>query len=543
MANISPMHVLGSTGLKQHSGFIDEEFLTRLRGRNGIRIYREMSENNAILGAILFIIDMIVRQVDWRVETPEGMDEDPGALREKEFLKSALGDMSHTFADLISEIMSLMVFGWSFFEIVYKVRKGDSEDPTRRSQYDDGRWGWRKIEIRGQETLYRWLFDDEGGLDGMLQQDTYRVSGGGTVALPIEKAVLFRTRSSKGNPEGKSLLRPAVRSWFFLKRIQEVEAIGIERDLAGMPLMEVPRELLLKDASPEDKQLRSELERMIQQIRVDERWGGLLPAELDTDAKPTGYKFRLASTGGRRMIDTNAIIRRYESRMAIAFLAEFILVAMDKVGAQSADESKKDMFKLALTTILEDVIAATFNKFAVGRLMSINRVPRELWPSVVPASLDSPDVEKLGKFVESLANSGLLSPNRALETKLLSDARLPPPPDDDDTVFGDAETPTPRDAADQAAGIMSPSQVETLTDLNRAIKDRKVTRAVAQEIAGATLGMDVSATERFLIEDPPEPTLPPPVPPQVEPGGSVTPPGSLPTDEGLPPGPRSDEEA
>ncbi len=28
--------VLGSTGLKQHSGFVDEEFLIRLRGRNGI---------------------------------------------------------------------------------------------------------------------------------------------------------------------------------------------------------------------------------------------------------------------------------------------------------------------------------------------------------------------------------------------------------------------------------------------------------------------------------------------------------------------------
>lgn len=530
--------VLGSTGLKQHSGWIDEEFLHALRGRNGIKLYTEMADNNSIVGAILFIIDMIVRQVQWRVETAEGEEDNPAAIREKEFLETCLTDMSHTWEDFISEALSLLVYGWAYFELVYKVRRGSTSDSKTRSTYDDGRWGWRKIEIRAQDTLYRWLFDEENGLDGMLQQDIYRAVGG-TVPLPILKCLLMRTRSRKGNPEGKSLLRPAVRSWFFLKRIQEIEAIGIERDLAGMPIFEVPRELLLEDAAEEDRMLRQQLETMIQQIRVDERWGGLVPSEETEEGKKTGFRFKLMTTAGRRMINTNDIVKRYESRIAMVFLAEFIMVGMDRVGAQSADESKKDLFKLALETILNDMIASPFNRFAVGRLMSLNRVPRELWPRVVPASLDSPDLEKMGAFVQSLATAGLLSPNRALENKLLTDARLPPPPDEDEAVFDDGDTPTPRDSADQASGILSPSQISAVMDINKAIKRREITLDAAKELAAAALGMDPAAVERFLIEEPPPPTLPPPVPPQTVPGGSVTPPGTVPSDDNVPPDQRS----
>lgn len=526
--------VLGSTGLKQHSGFINEEFLHKLRGHNGIRLYREMSENNSIVGAILFIIDMIVRQVEWRVHTPEGLEDNPAAVREKEFIETCIGDMSHTWEDFISEVLTMLVFGWQYNEIVYKIRKGSTGDPKTRSQYSDGRWGWRKIEGRAQDTLWRWLFDEEGGLDGMVQQDMYR-TGFGNVTLPIEKCILFRTRSVKGNPEGKSLLRPAVRDWFFLKRIQEIEAIGIERDLAGMPIMEVPRELLLEDAEAEDRALRKALETMIQQIRVDERWGGLIPCELDREGKPTGYKFRLQTTGGRRMIDTNDIIKRYESRIAMVFLAEFIMIGMDKVGTESLHEGKSSMFKLALETILGEMIASPFNRFAIGRLMSLNRVPRELWPTIKPADLDSPDLEKMGNFIQSLATAGVLSPNRPLEQKLLADAKLPPPPEEDDELFDDPDKPTPRETPDQQSGVLSPTQIDAIMKINRAIKKREITRDAAQELAAATLGMAPESVERFLIEEPPPPTLPPPLPPQVMPGGSVTPPGSLASDDDLPP--------
>lgn len=61
--------------------------------------------------------------------------------------------------------------------------------------------------------------------------------------IPMSKAMLFRTESVKDNPEGRSILRNAYRSWYFKRRIQEIEAIGIERDLAGLPVIHAPERL------------------------------------------------------------------------------------------------------------------------------------------------------------------------------------------------------------------------------------------------------------------------------------------------------------
>jgi hypothetical protein len=64
--------------------------------------------------------------------------------------------------------------------------------------------------------------------------------------------MLFRTKSRKGSPEGKSILRNAYRSWYFKRRIQEIEGIGIERDLAGFPTLTAPEGMNIWDDDDPD---------------------------------------------------------------------------------------------------------------------------------------------------------------------------------------------------------------------------------------------------------------------------------------------------
>lgn len=59
---------IGRIGQRRYGGVIYEEFLHELRGKRGIEAYREMSENDDVVGAILFAIEMLVRQTDWNVE-------------------------------------------------------------------------------------------------------------------------------------------------------------------------------------------------------------------------------------------------------------------------------------------------------------------------------------------------------------------------------------------------------------------------------------------------------------------------------------------
>ena len=418
-----PLDILGSTGLNRSGGIINEEWLANLKGSNAVEVYRQMRDNDAIIGAFMLTVESLIRQVRFYTQPA---DKSPEALRESKFIESCMGDMSHTFSDFLSEVLSMLVYGWSYFELVYKVRKGpDQKDSKYRSSHNDGRIGWRKISIRGQDTLDRWDFDVDGGIKGMWQVSppSYNL-----VFLPIEKSILFRTQTNRNNPEGRSILRNGFRSWYFKKKLEEIEAIGVERDLSGLPVLEVPPEIMSPAASASDKALRNNLESMIQQIKRDEREGMVLPSELDQDGKPTGYRFRLLSSGGRRAVDVDGAIKRYESRLAMSVMAEFLLLGTDKVGSFALASTKTHMFSVALGAII-DSVCQTFNRFAINRLMLLNGVPQNLWPKLSHGDIEVPELKEISGYVNSLVNSGILVPDEPLELRMREIAGLPLPED------------------------------------------------------------------------------------------------------------------
>jgi len=279
---------IGRIGQKRYGGTLYEEFLHELRGRRGVETYREMSENDDVVGAILFAIEMLVRQCNWNIEPGGDTAKDKEAA---EFVESCMEDMQDTWIDTISEILSFLTYGWSFHEIVYKRRMGHTKDPRTRSKFNDGLVGWKKLPIRAQETLYQWEYDNEDNLLGMTQMPPPDF---GTFTIPMEKALLFRTKSRKNNPEGRSILRNAYRSWYFKRRIQEIEGIGIERDLAGLPVIYGPEGFnLWDDIMPDHVEARANLEQMVRNIRRDEMEGVVLPF---------GYKLELLSSGGTRHV-------------------------------------------------------------------------------------------------------------------------------------------------------------------------------------------------------------------------------------------------
>jgi hypothetical protein len=421
---------IGYTGLDRSGGDVLEEFHKSLSGTSGIKVYREMRDNDSTIGASIYLIDSIIRQVDWRVERGTG----PRAEEAAVFLESCLIDMSHTWEDFLSEVMSMMWFGWSYFEKIYKIRGGDSNDPTKRSRFNDGKIGWRKIPIRAQETLDQWLFDEDGGIKGMYQvaaPDFVRVF------IPIEKSVLFRTSLAKNNPEGRSMLRNAYRSWFFLKRIQEIEAIGIERDLVGLPMLQLPEAYFDASATPAKKAALRQFTQLLQQLRRGEHEGLALPSELDRDGKPTGYKFSLVSTGGSRQIHTGNVIERYEKRIAMSLLTQFLFLGMDRVGSQSLSGDMTGIFTTAIGSLLTS-IESTFNRFCVSELMKLNGFDAESWPAMKAGEIQREDMRPLAEMILKLVDAGTLTPDSAIEDFLRGELGLPERIEDEMSTEEDA---------------------------------------------------------------------------------------------------------
>ena len=156
----------GRIGQRRFAGVFSEEFLRELQGKHGIEVYREMSENDDVCGAVIFVIETLIRQCTWTVAPGGDSAKDKESA---EFVESCMADMQDTWTDTISEILSFLPFGWSYHEIVYKRRTGNSRDPRLNSKYTDGLIGWQKIPIRAQETLFRWEYDDLDNLKGMTQ--------------------------------------------------------------------------------------------------------------------------------------------------------------------------------------------------------------------------------------------------------------------------------------------------------------------------------------------------------------------------------------
>jgi hypothetical protein len=412
----SPFAELGRTGLRAWGGSVYEEALQRLIGARGIAIYQEMASNDPVIAAMLYAVRHLMLQASWTVEPA---DASPEAAEQAEFLRGCLDDLSSSWQATLSEILDMVIYGWSAHELVYKRRLGMTEDPTTRSRFADGRLGWRKWPIRAQDSLVRWQFDDAGGVRAMEQAapPDYRLT-----SIPIERLLLFRTTEHKGNPEGRSLLRGAYRAWWFKKRIEENEAIGIERDLAGYPVYRVHREgpdLWAESAAA--TALLQELQRQISNIRVDEQQGAVLPWWLD---------LTLLSTGARRMFDTTTIITRYDQRIAMVMLADFILLGHERVGSFALSSNKTHLFALGLAALL-DTIASVINRHAIPRLWALNGWPLARLPKLVPGDVESPDLTELGAYVAALAGAGMpLFPDAALEAQLRAAAGWPAPPEE-----------------------------------------------------------------------------------------------------------------
>ena len=139
MAN--SMKELGRLGQKRYGGFFYEEFLKELQGRKGIAVYQEMSENDDVVGAILFAIEMLIRQAIWNVQ-PRGTT--PADKEARDFVLSCMDDMSDTWSDTVSEILSFLTYGWSAHEIVYKRRCGKRKKTQKT-------WKKPKRHARGSE--------------------------------------------------------------------------------------------------------------------------------------------------------------------------------------------------------------------------------------------------------------------------------------------------------------------------------------------------------------------------------------------------------
>ena len=382
LPTVAPFAELGISGSAQVASHIYEDFLPQLRGRQALSVYREMGDNDATIGSILFALEMLMRGVDWTVKPASDDLTDVAAAQ---FLEENVAGLAHPFSDTIAQLTSAAQFGFSFHETVY-------------TRTDDGRVGWLKFGNRPQESLLRWVLDEYNEPAGFVQN-----TDSDMVTIPTAKGVLFRIDTS--TPSGRSLIRRAYRSWFFKKRDEEKLQIAIDRNLNGIPMALIPAEVL---AAGEGDARYDMVKKIVTRTKRDEQSGIMFPSDRDINGQLL-YEFTLlAPNGDPHLGETVGVIRMYAADIAGVILAQFINLGRDAVGSRALAEPQQDLFQIAIDAIL-DSMQDCLNRQAVTPLFALNPglVPdgRPL-PRLIHGDARDVDLNQTGDYLLKAAQAG-----------------------------------------------------------------------------------------------------------------------------------------
>jgi|SRR6185295_14162382 len=412
---------LGVTGLKYSMGRIYEEWDRSLVGPKAMRVYREMEQCPAV-GACLGAIEMQARDGTLKVEPP------PDASQEEllwaEHVRTCLGDMSFSWDDTLTEILSMLQFGFAPMEVVWKRRGGDVNDPASRSRYSDGLIGWRKFAIRGQETVTRWDLDPNGGIQAVYQQAApdYKER-----RIPIDKMLLFRPKVAKNNPEGRSVLRSAYRSYFFWKQALISEGIGMQRNLEGFPVMGIPAACFLEDATAEQKATLEAARKLVTSIGMDEQRGAVIPIEYLPGTNSKLYDLSILQNGsGKSQVNTSEIIRQRQREVVVSMIYDLMLIGEPNTLKYQGNRPP-EFFAASVDAWLES-IAAIFNAIAIPDLYRMNGWPIERTARLCFTRISPPDLAGIGDFITKTVAAGALFPE-GLDAYLRGLANFPPAPE------------------------------------------------------------------------------------------------------------------
>jgi len=397
---------LGVSGKNTYTGDIRaDEFLQELRGKKAIQKYREMRDNNAIVGSVMYAVEQTLRDVKIEVKPA---DDSPVAKAEAEFLQSVLDDMDHSLDDHISEALSYLTYGFSWFEVVYKRREGDFRSPKKNSKYEDGRIGIKKIAIRAPWTVEQFEVDpNTGEILGMYQEAAW---GKRPAMIPVEKSVYYRTTSLNNDPSGRSVLRNAYVSYTYLNKIQSYEAIAIERELHGVPIGRMPAEYMSADASVDQAALRNQFDRILRDLKLNEQGYALLPSDLyvDADGKPTNQRLmdiELINANGSRSIDIDPVVKRYQHDIARSLMAEFLMLGSGS-GSYALSKTKTDLFLRSLESYINTIVDV-LNKQLVERLWQLNGLDWATMPKLVAGDVAPHDLREIAAFLRNINNAGI----------------------------------------------------------------------------------------------------------------------------------------
>ena len=434
------LSAIGTPGYNIFNGVPAEEFHRDLQWPTAAKTFKKMTYS-APINASLSLYDNIISKVTWRTKPiKDATDEE---LKQAAFIQECLDDMDIPFRQVILDSLSANMFGFAIQEKVFRRRNSNSG-----SMYNDNKIALRKLSIRNQETIDKFIYDDSGEIVG-VKQNLSNVGNNSwygrkltqtEVVIPRSKYMHVTVGNARGNPFGVSPLRNVYICWRFLECLSEMEASGAQRDLSGVPILKVPAQLMSADASPDQKAILENLKNIIRNLQANSQSGVIIPSTVDDTTRTPLFDISLLSDdGGKKNFDLNQIKQYYQAQIYSSLFCDIILMGSTNSGSFNLGSLKNSLLGTAVEAMLDNIVEA-FNRDVIRHLYVLNGWDQTRACSLDYENLNPVDLDVFSRAVQRIGAVNLMPRTHDTINSILTAFNLDPldPNEDLDNVLNTA---------------------------------------------------------------------------------------------------------
>lgn len=405
---------IGFVGMPIFNGVSQEEILRELNHPNSVKTYKTMSMHPSVSSPLSLFSNM-VSKATFRFVPPKDATEEE--KKTTEIIASMFEDMDHPLEDFIEEAMTFTQYGWSVVEKVFRKRTKASG-----SMYDDGLIGIRKLALRSQESIEKFIFDDAGneviavkqnlsGLNDPYNQFKNRKEL--VVTIPRNKFMLFNLGRNRSNPYGTSPLREAYLPWKYLQAIEELEAQAIVKDINGLPLLRIPAQYMSSEATAEQKAIYENFKRIMMNLQQGSQSSMILPSTMDPETRSPLFQLELVSQDGKKNHDLNAIKTYYSTMIFTALGADILILGNTASSSFSLGTLKNTQSSNVAEGFLRRIVKV-INDDLIRQLYELNGLDPVRRCKIDYEGFEGESLDEIGKYIQRSAAVGMLS--RDLDT-------------------------------------------------------------------------------------------------------------------------------
>jgi len=402
---------VGYNGIPVFNGITQTEIRKELTHPESLNTYKLMSMHPSI-NAPLNLFDSMVSKANFRFVPPKDATEEE--KNQTKIVEEMFGDMENSVEDFIHEAMTASVYGWAAIEKVYRKRTKSSG-----SMYDDGLIGIKKLSLRNQKSVQKFIFDDTGNevigltqnISGMVDPyNRFNSRKESEVNIPRNKFMLITFGKDRNNPYGESPLRDVYQPWKYLQAVEELEAQSITKDINGLPVLTVPVQYLSSESSTEQKAQLEYFKNIMRNLQQGSQAGMILPSDVNPETRTPLFSIDLLTQDGKRNHNLNEIKSYYRTAIFIGMGADILMLG---TSTGSSGSFALGAIKNSLTgNVAEGFIrriSQVVNDDLIKQIYTLNNWNPARRCKFDYEGFDQESLDEVGKFIQRVASVNMLS--------------------------------------------------------------------------------------------------------------------------------------